>query len=63
MPDRIIQLKSGKVVSFDKDPQKGLKNLKQWDNKEISLKALTEDEILDLIAQASEPENGKILNN
>jgi len=50
MPDRIVQVSDGTVLSCDMVNGKPV-HLKKWEDKDITFKSLTEEQIADFVAK------------
>jgi len=60
MPDRIVQLFDGTVVSFDQKDGKIPKNIQKWEGKPVSLRSFSEEQLEDLIGKIAAGEGKTI---
>ena len=51
MPDHILQLKDGLVISYDVGTDGLPTHIKKWADTDISIKSLTEEQILEFSAK------------
>ncbi|GMO55761.1 MAG: hypothetical protein Ta2G_15190 [Termitinemataceae bacterium] len=60
MPDRIIQLKDGLVISCDTAENGTPMNFKKWEDTDISLKSLSEEQIIEVFSKLANGDVKKV---